>query len=221
MALLLLATLCSHFTSAQSTGITNATTTSLSFTSGNNTTPPTIVDVSLKSCVKVPIQATAFASLNNQAVFAIYQDDACKAYLYSVQGRLADMQGAKSMSLYQIDSSNAQAQGITFVDSSVTSHNKIQPVDRVVLTAIVSSATVAFLLIGAISLWCLERKKSNKRNIVIPQIEVNNGSVLPIYHDKNQEATAEAAISSSVSATSSVSYLPVYNSNNSNHATNA
>ncbi|KAK3846061.1 MAG: hypothetical protein J3R72DRAFT_435206 [Linnemannia gamsii] len=211
-AMLVLATLCSHFAAAQSTETPSAIT--LSFTSGEGTAVyESKVDIPFKGCVQVSPQATAFKSLNSNAVFAIYKDNDCKTYSYSVEGSLASLDGAKSLSYDQFDSTNAHAQGVTFTDTPI--NQSTSPANRTVLIAVAITGAIAFFALSCSALYCLERKKKNAAGLKIPHIEVT-ASGLPLYNNsttKSQEANIRA-ISSSASAASSVAYLPAYTANN-------
>ncbi|KAG0277670.1 hypothetical protein BGZ95_005560 [Linnemannia exigua] len=214
-AMLVLATLCSHFAAAQSTQAPDAIT--LSFTSGEGTTVyESKVDIPFKGCIQVSPQATAFKSFNSNAVFAVYKDNGCKTYSYSVEGSLASLDGAKSLSYDQFDSANAHAQGVTFIDSSI--HQSTSLANRTVLIAVAITGAIAFFALSCGALYCLERKKKNAAGLKVPQIEVT-ASGLPLYNNsitKSQEANTKA-ISSSASAASSVAYLPAYTANNNNN----
>ncbi|KAF8928459.1 hypothetical protein BGZ47_001639 [Haplosporangium gracile] len=200
MATILIVTFCSQLTAAQTPDATT-----VSFTSVIFPAVPINVDISFKGCTQVPEQVTAFAALNTNAVFAVYQDDACKNYLYSVKGSLPSMQGVKSVSFDKIDLTGTYASNNTFRDSTI---DTTQPANRNVLIAMVVSGSVLFFAVGGAALWLMERKKkaelSNKVGV--------SGAGLPVYASKSQEATAKhVSASYPASAASSVSYLPAYN----------
>ncbi|KAF9549763.1 hypothetical protein EC957_002828 [Mortierella hygrophila] len=200
MATFLLATFYSQLAAAQTPEATTVSFTPVIFPA----VPKIDVNISFKGCAQLPDQVTAFSALNTKAVFAIYQDDACKNYLYSVEGSLVNMQGVKSMSFDKIDSTNAYAQGKTFMDSTISS----QPANRNVLIAMVVSGAVFFFAVGGAALWFMERKKKAKLS---NKVSVS-GAGLPVYASKSQEATVRHVSSSyPASSASSVSYLPAYN----------
>ncbi|KAF9148673.1 hypothetical protein BG015_009579 [Linnemannia schmuckeri] len=201
MATILIVTFCSQLAVAQTPDATT-----VSFTSVIFPAVPTInVGISFKGCAQVPDQVTAFTALNNNTVFAVYQDDACKNYLYSVKGFLASMQEVKSVSFDKIDSTNAYAQGVTFRDSTI---HTTQPANRNVLIAMVVSGSVLFFAVGGAALWFMERKKKAKLGNKVGV----SGTGLPVYASKSQEATVKhVSASYPASAASSVSYLPAYN----------
>ncbi|KAF9919120.1 hypothetical protein FBU30_011145 [Linnemannia zychae] len=208
---ILIISFCSLFAVAQSTS-NNPDIASVAFTLDNNPESlKTTLNLPFKTCAQVPSQATSFSSLANKAVFAIYQDDACKNYLYSVKGSLANMEGIKSMTFDQIDSSNARAEGVTFADSSIPVQNSASTVSRKVLIAIFVCAGIVFFAFGSLSLWFLERKKKNSanRNAIAPSIELSEAG-LPLYSSKSHEAIISPN-ASSISVASSISYLPAYN----------
>ncbi|KAF9142283.1 hypothetical protein BGX30_002991 [Mortierella sp. GBA39] len=199
MATFLLVTFYSQLAAAQTPEATTVSFTSVIF-------PAVKIDrnISFKSCAQVPDQVTAFSALNTKAVFAIYQDDACKKYLYSVEGSLATMQGVKSMSFDKIDLTDAYNPGVTFMDSTITS----QPANRNILIAMVVSGAVFFFAVGGAALWFMERKKKAKLS---NKVGVSSAG-LPVYASKSQEATVRHVSSSyPASSASSVSYLPAYN----------
>ncbi|KAG0297287.1 hypothetical protein BGZ96_007024 [Linnemannia gamsii] len=202
MAMLLFVTFCSQLATAQ-----NSDTTTVSFTSVIYPAVPTIyVNMPFKGCAQIPEQVTAFVAQNTKAVFAIYQDDACKNYLYSVTGSMANMKGVKSMTFDKVDSSDAYQLGVTFVDSSVPP--TAQPANRNILIAMVASGAVLFFAIASFGLWFMERKKKAKSSNKVGV----TGAGLPVYASKSQEATARhVSASYPASAASSVSYLPAYN----------
>jgi hypothetical protein len=161
--------------------------------------------MSFKGCAQIPEQVTAFVAQNTNAVFAIYQDDACKNYLYSVEGSLVNMTGVKSMAFDKVDSTKAYSLGVIFVDSSVS---PAQPANRNVLIAMVVSGAILFFAIASFGLWFMERKKKAKSSNKVGL----TGAGLPVYASKSQEATARhVSASYPASAASSVSYLPAYN----------
>ncbi|KAF9326965.1 hypothetical protein BGZ91_001709 [Linnemannia elongata] len=201
MATLFLVTFCSQLAAAQTPEATTVSFTSAIF-------PPASkidVNISFKGCAQVPDQVNEFSALNTKAVFAIYQDDACKNYLYSVEGSLASMQGVKSMSFDKIDLTKAYDQGVTFMDSTI---HPSQPANRNILIAMVVSGAVLFFAIGGAALWFMERKKKAKLSNKVGV----SAAGLPVYASKSQEATARhVSASYPASAASSVSYLPAYN----------
>ncbi|KAG9069290.1 hypothetical protein KI688_010189 [Linnemannia hyalina] len=200
MATFLLATFYSQLAAAQTPEATTVSFASVIFPA----VPIIDVNISYKGCAQVPDQVTAFSALNTDAVFAIYQDDACKNYLYSVEGSLVNMQGVKSMSFDKIDSTNAYKLGVTFMDSTISS----QPANRNVLIAMVVSGAVFFFAVGGAALWFMERKKKAKLSNKVGV----SGAGLPVYASKSQEATVRHVSSSyPASSASSVSYLPAYN----------
>ncbi|KAF9132259.1 hypothetical protein BGW39_000511 [Mortierella sp. 14UC] len=209
-AMLVLATLCSYFAAAQSIEAPNVVT--LSLTSGEGAAVyESNVDISYKACILLPPQTTAFKSSHLNAVIAVYIDNACKTYSYSVEGSLTSLDKAKSLSYDQFDSTSAHTQSITFTDPSV--HKVTLPANRTALIAVAVTGAIAFFVFSCVALHCLEKK--NNAASKVPQIEITSAG-LPLYNNstsKSQEANAKA-ISSSASAASSVAYLPAYSANN-------
>lgn len=201
MAMLLLVTFCSQLAAAQ-----NPESTTVSFTSAIFPEVPINVDMSFKGCAQIPDQVTAFVAQNKKDTFAIYQDNACKKYLYSVSGSLVNMGEVKSMAFDKVDSTNEYREGVLFVDSSVPT--TAQPANRNILIAMVVSGAVLFFAIASFGLWFMERKKKAKSS---NKVGVSSAG-LPVYASKSQEATARhVSASYPASAASSVSYLPAYN----------
>ncbi|KAF9907578.1 hypothetical protein EC991_010790 [Linnemannia zychae] len=216
-AMLILATLSSHSAVAQSIEAPNAIT--LSFTSGEGAAvSESKVDISYKACILLPPQATAFKSSHPNAIIAVYTDNACKTYSYSVEGSFAALDGVKSMSYDQFDSTNAYTQGVTFTDPSV--RKATLPPNRAVLIALAITGSIVFFVLSCVALHFLEKKKKKNAASKVPQIEVTPAG-LPLYNSstsKSQEASAKA-LSFSASAASSVVYLPAYTASNTNSST--
>ncbi|KAF9109181.1 hypothetical protein BGX27_007890 [Mortierella sp. AM989] len=183
------------------------------FTSNNDPVPNSNATISVygNNCIQIPPLANSFVSSSNQSVFALYQDDTCQSYLYSVEASLADLHWAKSLMWMNNDSSQSHSPGVQFTDPELAGETQGVDAKRdVIRIAIISLVVVIFILLG-MYLCYIDNRRNRKRGYApepgnptghraMAEVE---GPARSIYkynsHTRNTSSTA-----------SSVTYLPPY-----------
>ncbi|KAF9354131.1 hypothetical protein BGX26_008048 [Mortierella sp. AD094] len=143
---------------------------SLSFyTASSDPVPNTNATISVygNNCLQIPILANSFISNSNQSIFALYQDDNCQSYLYSVEGLLANVHGAKSLMWVGNDPTQSHITGVQFTDPLFSNdQNKGITRARMVQIAMISLGVATLFMILGFYLCYLDNKKNQRRGFV-------------------------------------------------------
>ncbi|KAF9407950.1 hypothetical protein BGZ94_002511 [Podila epigama] len=215
--LALLVLLASIFTTtAQGTVDTTIT---LSFFTGNHDPVPgaNSAQASQNSCVAIPVLTNGFESSLDQAVFAVYQDTECQSYLYSVNGLLANLHGAKSVIWTEVDTSGAHPPGETYTNPML-SHGKTEEERKakVAKIALLSTGGALIIIFLGIYLWYIDNKKNKARGGVVPDpySPTTGRSMAEASSSFNGNGKGKGALlglhRKNESTASSISYLPPY-----------
>ncbi|KAG0232126.1 hypothetical protein BGX31_005264 [Mortierella sp. GBA43] len=182
----------------------DSSTFSLSFFTASNDLipgPNATIQVRDGSCISIPSLATSFRSNSTQAVFAVYQDDTCLAYLYSVDVSLSNVHGARSLAWVGVDPAQTHAPGDTFTDPAFTydADKERSRKTQLMQIVVVSVSSVLFLIALGVYLCYMDNKRNQKRGGIVPEPPKEApGSGRSDGHHR------------SVSSSSSVTYLPPY-----------
>ncbi|KAF9433311.1 hypothetical protein BGZ76_009619 [Entomortierella beljakovae] len=188
---------------------------SLSFlTQHGDPVPNTDANLSLSgnNCLKIPSLSYSFKSNLDTAVFALYEDDDCQSYLFSVESFLENVHDSKSLMWVGIAESEIYIPGNTFTDPVLSGEPVVDTKRaRLIQIAMISVGVALFFITLGLYLCYLDNRKNMKRGFVpepsSPTGHRNmaevSGPGRSIYqynsHHRNTSSTA-----------SSVTYLPPY-----------
>ncbi|KAF9964121.1 hypothetical protein BGZ70_006919 [Mortierella alpina] len=203
------------FTSALPTDPTTNIT--LSFFTVNSDPVPTpgasIISQSNR-CIAIPSLANSFSSNSNQSIFAIYKDDSCQSYLYSVEVLLANLHGAKGLMWMGDSPAPTHTQGETFTDPAMAN---IADTDRranlTKIAVIATSAGVVFILLG-IYLCYTDNRRNQRRGGTVPEPHSPTGhrNMAEVSGPGRSVYQYNSHYRNGSSASSNISYLPPYGS---------
>ncbi|KAF9285176.1 hypothetical protein BGZ68_004101 [Mortierella alpina] len=215
MAFLILITTFSSFTSALPTDSTTNIT--LSFFTINSDPVPTqdaFISTQSNKCVAIPSLANSFSSNSNQSIFALYKDDSCQSYLYSVEVLLANLHGAKGLVWVGDSPAPTHVQGETFTDPAMVNIADTDRRSKLTKIAIIAtSAGVVFILLG-IYLCYADNKRNKRRGGTVPEPRSPTGhrNMAEVSGPGRSVYQYNSHYRNGSSASSNISYLPPYGS---------
>ncbi|KAF9571224.1 hypothetical protein EC968_000820 [Mortierella alpina] len=177
-------------------------------------TPDASIITQSNKCIAIPSLANSFSSSSNQSTFAVYKDDSCQYYLYSVEVLLANLHGAKGLMWMGDSPAPAHAQGETFTDPAMAN---IADTDRranlTKIAVIATSAGVVFILLG-VYLCYTDNKRNQRRGGTVPEPHSPTGhrNMAEVSGPGRSVYQYNSHYRNGSSASSNISYLPPYGS---------
>ncbi|KAF9188501.1 hypothetical protein BGZ51_000538 [Haplosporangium sp. Z 767] len=188
------------------------------FTNNNDPVPNSNATIHIHSnnCIQVPILANSFSSSNTQAVFAIYQDDSCQSYLYSVEEFLPYLHGAKSLIWTDLDLTQSYTPGETFTDP-VLSHGESKDDAKkahIIQVAILSTLSGLIFVILGIYLCYVDNRRNKRRGGFVPEPHSPTGhrNMAEVSGPGRSVYQYNSHYRNASSTSSTNSYLPPYTS---------
>ncbi|KAF9165254.1 hypothetical protein BGX21_009617 [Mortierella sp. AD011] len=167
------------------------------------------------NCLLIPVLANSFISNSNQSIFALYQDDNCQSYLYSVEASLASLHGSKSLMWVDNDPSQSHTAGVQFTDPLLSGdQNTGTSRSRTLQIAMISFGIAVILVILGLYLCYVDNKKNQRRGYVPEPDDPTRNRAMAEVSGPGRSVYQYNSHQRGASSTSSIiTYLPPYAGN--------
>ncbi|KAG0262325.1 hypothetical protein BG011_000078 [Mortierella polycephala] len=187
------------------------------FTNNNDPVPNSNATIHIHSnnCIQIPILANSFSSSVAQAVFAIYKDESCQSYLYSVAELLPNLHGARSLIWTDLDQTQSHIPGETFTDPILSQDGSKDDAKKAHLIQVAIVSTVSGLIFVTLGIYLcyMDNRRNKRRGGFVPE------PYSPTGHRNMAEVSGPGrsiyqynSHYRNTSSTSTNSYLPPYTS---------